>query len=70
MFRRNTLFLTYYCQHNLDVKVACIFNIYGPTCIPIMAKWVAISLCKYYKAKTLRFIIKASKRVVFGSWMN
>jgi len=31
-----TLFFDYHRQHNLNVKVARIFNTYGPGCIPTM----------------------------------
>jgi len=63
-----TLFFDYHRQHGLEVKVARIFNTYGPHMHPNDGRVVSNFIVQALTAKTLRFMAPASRRDLFVTW--
>jgi UDP-glucuronate decarboxylase len=57
-----TLFFDYHRQHQLPIKVARIFNTYGPRMHPNEAAWSAISSCRHCTTNPSPFTAMAHRR--------
>jgi len=58
-----TLFFDYWRQHRLRIKVARIFNTYGPRMHPTMGGWYRTSLSRRCLGATSPFMAMARRRV-------
>jgi UDP-glucuronate decarboxylase len=51
-----TLFFDYHRQHGLEIKVARVFNTYGPRMHPGDAAWSRTSSCRRWASKRVRSV--------------
>jgi UDP-glucuronate decarboxylase len=64
-----TLFFEYYCQHTLKIKVARIFNTYGPRMHPCDGRVVSNFILPAMMGESTLFTAKAPRRIPFVMWM-